>query len=304
MSGAEHHHHRRAIPNYNRAFAIGIFLNTVFLLTEAAYGIIADSLALLADAGHNLTDVLCLILAWVASRLARRKPTERHTYGMQRATILAPLFSASLLLLVMGGMAWEALVRLQYPPQVQSEIMIWVALIGVFVNFTTAMLFIKDQQRDLNIKGAYIHMLADAAVSVGVALAGLAILLSGELWVDPVISLVIVIVILHSAWSLLTDSLHLAMDAVPGGIDPMKVRNYLLSQPGVRSLHDLHIWGMSTTESALTAHLVIPSAEPDDDFLHRLANDLHEHFGIGHSTIQIESGKHHTECMLAPDDRA
>ncbi|MCI0666761.1 MAG: cation diffusion facilitator family transporter [Methylococcaceae bacterium] len=301
MSGARHHH---PAPDYNRAFAIGIVLNLAFLILETFYGIVADSLALIADAGHNLTDVLSLILAWAASRLANRKPTQRHTYGLQRATILAPLFSAILLLMVMGGMGWEAVVRLRQPVTVESEIMILVASVGVFINAATAMLFARDQKRDLNIKGAYLHMLADAAVSIGVVLAGAVILLSGELWVDPVISLAIVAVILHGSWTLLSDSLLLAMDAVPGSIDLLEVRDYLLSLPGVASLHDLHIWGMSTTEAALTAHLVIPAGEPDDAFLHRIAFELHERFGIGHSTIQVENGNHDPECVLAPDDRA
>lgn len=301
MSGAHHHH---PVPDYNRAFAIGILLNFAFLSIETGYGIIADSLALIADAGHNLTDVLSLILAWAASRLAGRKPTQRHTYGLQRATILAPLFSAILLLMVMGGMGWEALARLREPAYVESDTMIIVALIGVFVNSATAMLFMRYQKRDLNIKGAYVHMLADAAVSIGVVIAGVSIRLTGELWVDPLISLVIVAVILHSSWSLLYESVHLAMDAVPGNIDPSQVRNYLLSLPGVASLHDLHIWGMSTTEAALTAHLVIPARESNDDFLHRIADELHIRFGISHTTIQIENGDHEVECVLAPDDRA
>ncbi len=301
MSDGHRHHH---FADYNRVFATGIILNLGFLIIETVYGVIADSLALIADAGHNLTDVLSLILAWAASRFARRRPTERHTYGLQRATILAPLFSAILLLVVMGGMAWEAVVRLKQPATVASDTMITVALIGVFVNLATAMLFARDQHLDLNIKGAYLHMLADAAVSIGVVVAGVSIMFTGELWVDPVISLVIVLVILHSSGTLLTGSLHLAMDAVPGGIDPLQVRRYLLSLPGVVSLHDLHIWGMSTTEAALTAHLVIPEAGSDDDFLHRIAQDLQERFGIGHSTIQIENGNHDAECVLAPDDCA
>jgi cobalt-zinc-cadmium efflux system protein len=301
MSGANHNHH---VFDYNRAFAIGILLNLGFLIIETIYGVLADSLALIADAGHNLTDVLSLLLAWAASRLARRKPTERHTYGLRRATILAPLFSAIVLFMVMGGMGWEAVVRLGHPAKVETETMIVVALIGVIVNGATAMLFMRNQKLDLNIKAAYIHMIADAAVSIGVCLGGVAIVFTGKLWVDPVISLVIVAVILHSSWTLLFDSLHLAMDAVPGSIDPLKVRNYLLSLPGVASLHDLHIWGMSTTEAALTAHLVIPKVQPDDQLLHRIAHELHERFGIGHATIQIETGIHDAECVLAPEDRA
>ncbi|MGH8476212.1 MAG: cation diffusion facilitator family transporter [Methylococcales bacterium] len=296
------HHH--SAPDYNRAFAIGIVLNLGFVIIETAYGVVADSLALIADAGHNLSDVLSLILAWAANRLASRKPTQTHTYGLQRATILAPLFSAILLLIAIGGMAWEAVVRLSHPAAVFSQIMIKVALIGVLVNAATAMLFVQGRKKDLNIQSAYIHMLADAAVSIAVALGGVSILLSGKTWLDPVISLMIVAVILYSAWNLLSDSMHLAMDAVPGGIDPLEVRTYLLSQPGVASLHDLHIWGMSTTQAALTAHLVIPEAASDDYFLHQLAHELHFRFGISHSTIQIETGIDGSECVLAPEDRA
>ncbi len=299
MSGGHH-----PVPDYNRVFAIGIILNLGFLIVETFYGVIADSLALIADAGHNLSDVLSLILAWAANRLASRKPTQTHTYGLQRATILAPLFSAILLLMAIGGMAWEAVVRLNRPAEVESQLMIIVALIGVLVNAATAMLFALGQKQDLNIRSAYVHMLADAAVSIGVALGGVSILLTGKIWLDSVISLVIVAVILSSAWNLLSDSMHLAMDAVPGNIDPLQVRNYLLSLPGVASLHDLHIWAMSTTQAALTAHLVIPEAASDDDFPHRVAHELHVRFGIGHSTIQIESGIDGLECVLAPEDRA
>lgn len=301
MSGYHHHH---PVTNYNRAFTIGITLNLGFLTIEAFYGVLAESLALIADAGHNLTDVAGLLMAWAASHLANRKPTERLTYGLQRATILAPVFSAILLLMAMGAMAWEAVARLQEPAVVDGKTMIMVALIGVAINAVTALLFVKNQKYDLNIKGAYIHMLADAAVSMGVVLAGAAILLTKKTWLDPLISLVIVAVILYSTWNLLSDSLHLAVDAVPGNIDPAQVRHYLLSLPGVSSLHDLHIWGMSTTEAALTAHLVVPEAVADDEFLHQVAHDLHERFDIGHSTIQIENGNIEAKCALAPKDRA
>ncbi len=294
------HDHQHSTPtNYNRAFAIGILLNLGFVGVEVFYGVIAESLALIADAGHNLTDVLSLVIAWVASYLAKRKPTERLTYGLRRATILSPLFSAILLLMAMGAMAWEAVVRLTEPAQVQGGTMIVVAFIGVIVNAATAMLFMKDQKNDLNIKGAYIHMLADAAVSIGVVLAGIAIMMTSKVWLDPVISLVIVVVIIHGTWGLLTDSLHLAVDAVPGNINPADVRNYLLSLPGVVSLHDLHIWGMSTTESALTAHLVVPDTKMEDEFLYRIAHELHENYGIGHSTIQVENGNGRPPCELA-----
>ncbi len=291
-----HNHQHPGPDNYNRAFAIGIVLNLGFVGIEVFYGVIAGSLALIADAGHNLTDVLSLIIAWVASYLAKRKPTERLTYGLRRATILSPLFSAILLLMAMGAMAWEAVVRLTEPAEIQGGTMIIVAFIGVIINAATAMLFMKDQKRDLNIKGAYIHMLADAAVSIGVVLAGVGIMLTGKAWLDPVISLIIVIIIIHGTWSLLTDSLQLAVDAVPGNINPAEVRKYLLSLPGVTSLHDLHIWGMSTTESALTAHLVVMDKKTDDEFLHRITRELHQNYGIGHSTIQFENGNCRSQC--------
>lgn len=294
-----HNHQHSGPANVNRAFAIGIALNLGFVGIEVFYGIVSGSLALIADAGHNLTDVFSLIIAWVASYLAKRKPTERLTYGLRRATILSPLFSAILLLMAMGAMAWEALVRLAEPAVVQGGTMIIVALVGVIINAATAMLFMKGQKRDLNIKGAYIHMLADAAVSIGVVLAGIAIMLTGKVWLDPVISLVIVLIIIHGTWSLLTDSLQLAVDAVPENINPTEVRNYLLSLPGVTSLHDLHIWGMSTTESALTAHLVVTDKKTDDDFLRRITRELHQNYGIGHSTIQVENGNCRSQCEKA-----
>jgi cobalt-zinc-cadmium efflux system protein len=292
-----HHHHP---TNYNRAFAVGILLNIGFVCVELFYGILADSLALVADAGHNLTDVLALLMAWGANRLANRKPTHRLTYGLRRTTILAPLFSGFLLFLAMVTIASEAITRLNEPELVEGRIVIYVAAAGVFINAVTARLFLKDQQHDLNIRAVYVHMLADSAVSIGVVIGGVAMIYTGKTWLDPAISLIIVAVILRGTWALLADALRLAVDAVPADIDPFEVRQYLLSLPGVVSIHDLHIWGMSTTEAALTAHLVIPEIETGDQFLQQVAADLNKHFDIGHSTIQVESGMQDRHCLLAP----
>lgn len=293
------HDHTHGTLNYNRAFTIGIILNSAFVAIEATYGWLADSLSLIADAGHNFSDVLSLLLAWGASLLAGRRATQRRTYGFRRATILASLLSAVLLLMAMGGIAWEAVGRLRSPEPVDGMIMIIVASIGVFINTITALLFAAGRHRDLNIKGAFLHMAADAAVSLGVVIGGLTIALSGWLWMDPAISLIIAAVIVIGTWGLLRDSLNLAVDAVPGGIDPLEVRDYLLNLPGVSELHDLHIWGMSTTEAALTVHLVMPDAPLDDDFLQRAAEGLHDHFHIEHATIQIERGTIETPCAQA-----
>lgn len=291
-----HHHHP---TNYNRAFAVGILLNIGFVCVELFYGILADSLALVADAGHNLTDVLALLMAWGANRLANRKPTHRLTYGLRRTTILSPLFSGFLLFLAMVAIASEAITRLNEPELVEGRIVIYVAAAGVFINAVTALLFLKNQQHDLNIRAVYVHMLADAAVSIGVVIGGIAIIYTGKTWLDPAISLIIVAVILRGTWALLADALRLAVDAVPADIDPFEVRQYLLSLPGVVSIHDLHIWGMSTTEAALTAHLVIPETETGDQFLQQVAADLNKRFGIGHATIQVESGMQDRHCLLA-----
>ncbi len=292
-------HHHFNPTDYNRAFAIGIILNLGFVVVEAVYGVLSDSLALIADAGHNLSDVISLLLAWAATRLARTKPTERLTYGLKRTTILAPLFSAILLLMALGAMTLEAAARLNEPTNVQGLTMVVVALAGVAVNAGTAALFAQGHKHDLNIKGAYIHMLADAAVSLGVVIAGIAIFYTGWFWLDPVISLFIVVVILRATWYLLRDSFNLAVDAVPENIDPTQVKKYLLGLPGVASLHDLHIWGMSSTDAALTVHLIVPRTSANDKFLNQVARDLHKRFGIGHSTIQIEHGDIAEKCALA-----
>ena len=298
------HHHNHQSDNYNRAFALAVGLNVVFVGVEAGYGLWANSLALLADAGHNLSDVLGLLIAWGASLLAKRKPSPRRTYGLRRVTILASLLSALLLLTALGAMAWEAINRLHTSTSVPGLTIIIVAGIGVVINTLSALLFVSGQQHDLNIKGAFLHMAADAAVSLGVMLAGLAIMMTGWPWLDPVISLAISVVIFIGTWGLLRDSIDLAVDAVPKGIVPEEVETYLVNLPGVTTCHDLHIWGMSTTEAALTAHLMMPEGVNNDVFLHQTAHVLRHQFGIAHTTIQIERGDAEQLCNLAPQESA
>ena len=291
------HHHHDAPASYDRAFALGIGLNLAYVAAETVAGLVAGSLALLADAGHNLSDVLGLALAWGAAWLARRQPTERRTYGLRRSSILAALANAMLLLVAIGAIAWEAVKRLQEPEPVATGIVLLVAFIGVLINGGTALLFMRGRENDLNIRGAFLHMAADAGITLGVMLAALVIGWTGWLWLDPVTSLAIAVVILVGTWGLLRDSVDLALDAVPRGIDPAEVRAFLQAQPGVAEVHDLHIWAMSTTETALTAHLVLPDALPDDGFLARMRHDLEHRFRIGHATIQVERGD---PCPQAP----
>lgn len=294
---SHHHHHDHGQPNYNRAFIIGIALNVGFVIVEALFGVLNNSLALLADAGHNLSDVLGLLLAWGASWLVHRRPTPRYTYGLRRSSILAALLNASFLLIAMGAIATEAIQRFSNPISVNGSTVIGVALIGIVINGLTAMLFMSGRERDLNIKGAFLHMAADTLVSAGVVLAGIAILTTGWLWFDPVVSLIIVVVIGFGTWNLLRDSVNLALDAVPEGIEPQAVQTYLAELPGVVGVHDLHIWAMSTTETALTAHLVMLAGNPGDAFLSRIAMELHDKFGIEHTTIQVETGNFLRPCM-------
>ena len=289
-------------PDYNRAFALGIALNLGFVLAEGGFGVFAHSLALVADAGHNLSDVLGLALAWGASRLAARRPSGRRTYGLRRSTILAALVNAVVLLIAIGGIVWEAVRRLGRPEHVVGGVVMAVAGVGVFVNGATALLFLSGRKSDLNVRGAFLHMAADAGVSLGVVMAGLVILRTGWLWLDPVVSLVIAAVILIGTWALLRESLDLALDAVPEGIDPVAVEAYLSALPGVVGVHDLHIWGLSTTHSALTAHLVRPETRIDDGLVTRACRELHDRFGIEHSTIQIESGDAADTCDRASGD--
>jgi len=296
-----HAHGRGIAPG--RAFAIGVALNTAFVLVEAGFGFFADSLALVADAAHNLSDVLGLLLAWGAASLAQRAPSTRFTYGLRASTIMAALANAVLLLVACGGIAWEAVGRLNAPAQTSGALMIGVAAAGVVINAATAALLMRDRTRDLNIRGAYLHMVADAAVSLGVVVAGAAILATGWEWLDPAVSLAIVAAILYGTWGLLRDSLALSMQAVPHGVEPTAVRAHLAALPGVADVHDLHIWAMSTTENALTAHLVMPAGHPGDAFLNTLCRNLAERFGIHHATVQIEVGDTVERCELEPEHR-
>ncbi len=288
--GHEHHGHSHSPANYNRAFIVGITLNVGFVGVEAVFGFLTNSLALLADAGHNLSDVLGLILAWAASWLVRRRPTQRYTYGFRRSSILVAIINACFLLMAMGAITWEAIQRLGNPTSVSGSTIIGVAIIGIIINSITALMFMSGKDKDLNIKGAFLHMAADALVSLGVVLAGIAILKTGLNWFDPVVSLIIVVVIVVGTWELLRDSVNLALDAVPEEIEPLAIRTYLEEIPGVIEVHDLHIWALSTTETALTTHLVMLTGNPGDAFLSRITMELHDKFGIEHSTIQVETG--------------
>jgi cobalt-zinc-cadmium efflux system protein len=291
------HSHSHQLKTYNRSFAIGISLNVIFVIIEASYGFIADSLALIADAGHNLSDVLSLLIAWGAALLASRYPTEKRTYGFRKITILASLTSAVLLLVALGSIAWEAIGRISSSRPVDGVIIITVAAIGVVINSLTALLFISDQKKDLNIKGAYFHMAADAGVSLGVVIAGVAIMFTGWLWLDPAISLAIVVVILIGTWNLLRDSINLSIDAIPKGIDVLGIKEYLTRIKNVINIHDLHIWPLSTTETALTVHLVV-AKEPAHHFIREVQRCLHDDFGIVHATIQIETEDAKDGCLL------
>ena len=297
MNRESHHHHHHGPPDYNRAFALGLVLNLGFVVVEAVFGFMSGSLALLTDAGHNLSDCLGLMLAWGAAALAKRRPSPRRTYGYSRATIIASLFSGLLLMGAVGAIGWEAFNRLFDPPQPAGLTIMVVAGIGVLINSATALLFISGKDHDLNIRGAYLHMAADAAVSLGVVVSGGLILWFGLNWIDPVISLVIAAVILVSTWGLLRDSLNLAVDAVPRNVDPDAVRDFLLNLDGVSAVHDLHIWAMSTTDTALTAHLVMADYPDDDGFLNEVAHRLGHDFDIAHATIQLE--REGVECLQA-----
>ena len=301
MAHEHHHHHSHEHQGHDRAFAIGIALNLAFVAIETVYGVLAHSMALLADAGHNLSDVLALALAWGASVLGKRGPSQRYTYGLGSTSILAALVNAMLLMLVVGGIAVEALQRLMNPVPVAGVTVIWVALCGIVVNTVTALLFLRGREHDLNVKGAFLHMAADAAVSLGVVLAAVGMIYSGWLWIDPLMSLVIAAVIIGSTWGLLRDSLKLSLHAVPPRIDSEVIRGYFSGLAGVGGFHDLHIWGMSTTETALTVHLVMPAGHPGDHFIAEVAEALRGRFGIGHATIQVECGDGLHPCPLAPD---
>lgn len=285
------HGHAHALPpNPGKVLAVGIALNLAFVALEWGFGMWSHSLALMADATHNFGDVLGLVLAWIAARLSQRAPSERFTYGLGASSILAALGNALLLVLVTGGLVWEAVQRWQNPHPVEGGVVIWVAIAGIAVNGITAWLLHHGHEHDLNLKGAYLHMLGDAAVSFAVAVAGAVILATGWLWLDPIMTIGVGVVIIWSSVGLLRDSTRMALHAVPHAIDSSAVRAYLESLPGVTSVHDLHIWAMSTTGTALTAHVVCPGTPPGDGFLEMATKELGERFGISHVTIQVEAG--------------
>ena len=301
--GRDHAHsdsgHSHAPKNFGAAFALGTALNFGFVVVEVVFGLYAHSLALVADAGHNLGDVLGLLLAWGASALARRAPTQRHTYGMRSSSILAALFNAIFLLVSVGAIAWEAIRRFGNPTDVAGWTVIWVSAVGIAINTATALLFMSGRKGDLNIRGAFMHMAADAGISAGVVVAGFVILATGLHWIDPVVSLAISAVIIWGTWGLLRDSVNLALHAVPEGIELAKVKEYLAGLPNVTAVHDLHIWPMSTTETALTAHLVRDVDRCDSFVIEKCCKELHDKFEIQHATIQFETEDH--DCTLAPE---
>jgi cobalt-zinc-cadmium efflux system protein len=294
-----HHGHSHAPASFGLAFAVGAALNSAFVAGEAIYGVLGHSLALLADAGHNLGDVLALLVAWAASWLVKRRPSARYTYGLRSTSMLAALFNAVVLLLITGAVAAEAVRRLVAPEGVQGVTVMAVAAVGILVNGITAAMFASGRKGDLNIRGAFQHMLADALVAAGVVIAGGAILMTGWVRIDPIASLIVSGIIIWGTWGLLKDSVNMVLHAVPSGIEPDAVRGYLEHRPGVSELHDLHIWPMSTTETALTAHLVMPAGHPGDAVLGQICNELKRRFGIGHATIQIEVSAE-ADCALQP----
>jgi len=298
----DHDHHAHVASNVGRAFVVGISLNLAFVALEVVCGLLAHSMALVADAGHNFGDVLGLGLSWGATALARLKPSSRRTFGFRRSTIVASVANALILLFVTGGLTWESIRRLVEPERPRGLTMIVVATVGAFVNGLSALLFMSGREKDLNLRSAFLHLASDAALAVGVAIAGGVILLTGWLWVDPVVSIVLALTILAGTWSLMSKSLNLMLDAVPERIDPEAVRSFLGALPEVVEVHDLHIWALSTTETALTAHLVMPGSSVNPSFLSDACKELHARFGIHHSTLQIEPKEAPTPCALAPDE--
>ena len=294
------HGHVDAPASFGKAFAIGIALNAGFVVLEVVYGLLGNSVALLADAGHNMSDVLGLGVAWSAAVLSKRAPTHRFTYGLGGTSILAALFNAAFLLVVIGGLSWEAIGRFWNPQPAAGKTMMIVAAVGILINGVCAWLFASGRKGDLNIRGAFMHMAADALVSVGVVIAGLVILLTGWLWLDPAASLIINAIIIWGTWGLLRDSVTMSLNAVPSGLELQEVGAFLSAAAGVQGIHDLHIWSMSTTETALTAHLVMPGGHPGDSFLVDLSGKLKERFGIGHATFQVETDPQ-IACPLEPD---
>jgi cobalt-zinc-cadmium efflux system protein len=283
--------HSHEPKDFNTAFAVGVFLNLGLVVAQIVFGLIAHSLALVADAGHNFADVLGLVLAWWASRLIKAPPTKERTYGMGSASILAALANALFLLVTMGAVAWEAIIRLGKPSDVHGQ-----------VNGASAALFYSGRKGDLNVRGAFLHLAADAGISLGVVVAGVAILLTGKTWIDPVASLVITAIIIYSTWGLFRDAMKLALQAVPPGINISEVKRCLETRPGVAGVHDMHVWAMSTTQTALTAHLVKPDGKLDDELLHEICHELEERFQIQHVTVQWEQGNGTQTCKQEPDE--
>lgn len=310
MHGDSHHHHHHAHHDHgaleatgaNRAFVIGMLLNAGFVLVESIYGVIANSSALLADATHNLGDVLGLGLAWGATLLAKRRPTDRHTYGLRRSTLIGALANACLLFAFVGGLMWEAVGRLRSPAPTQGLLMSAVAAGGVLINGGSALLFFKARKHDANLRGAFLHLAADAGVSLAVVVSGAAIWKTHWLWLDPATTLVVSALILLMAWGLLKEAGHLVLDGVPSRVDLANVRSYLQRLPGVSEVHDLHVWAMSTTEVAMTAHLVVPWTQDPPAFLHGLDHELQHRFGIHHTTVQLEPLASATPCPRTHED--
>jgi cobalt-zinc-cadmium efflux system protein len=297
-----HHGHAHGPISNSLAFAVGIGLNLAFVLVEVVYGFLAHSVALLADAGHNFGDVLGLGLSWGATALAALKPSKRRTFGFRRTTIVASAANALILLFVTGGLTWESIRRLLAPEPSQGRTMIVVAIVGAVINASSALLFMSQGKGDLNLRSAFVHLASDAVLALGVAVAGGVILMTGWLWLDPAVSIVLAITILAGTWSLMKQSLDLMLDAVPRGIDPEQVKAFLSALPGVVEVHDLHIWALSTTETALTAHIVMPGSSQRPSFLSEVCSELRAKFDIDHSTLQIDPADAPAPCALAPDE--
>ncbi|HEY3596424.1 MAG TPA: cation diffusion facilitator family transporter [Paraburkholderia sp.] len=297
-SHSGHHHHHAPATGHGRAFALAVALNVTIVVVQAVYGVLANSTALLADAGHNLSDVLGLLLAWGAIWLTQRQPSARYTFGLGSSSILASLANAGLLLFASGVIVAQALDRLFHPAPVAGLDVFVVATVGMIVNGFSAWLFMRGQKQDLNIRGAFLHMVADAAISAAVAVSGLVILGTGWTWLDPVMSIAVVVVIVYGTWGLLRDSVRLALDAVPPGVDLQRIRDYLAAQPGVVDVHDLHVWALSTTGNALSVHLVMPAGHPGDQAVDAIVAVLREEFQMLHATLQVDLGATDHRCTL------
>ncbi|MFI5149941.1 MAG: cation diffusion facilitator family transporter [Bacteroidia bacterium] len=294
--GGHHNHHHHIPKRITQAFRVGIILNSVFVVVEVVAGLFTHSLALLTDAGHNLSDVASLALAWMAARFALKKSNPAYTFGYKQSTVLVALLNAGILLLALGAIAYEAIIRIQDARPVEGKSVVLVAAIGIVINAMTALLFMRDKASDLNLKGAYLHMASDALVSLGVVIGGIVMVYTGWYWLDSVLSLLIVLVIVYGTWDLLRESLRLSLNGVPRNVNMKKLHQFLSTRPGVKDAHDLHVWALSTTENALTVHLVMPDGLPDDAFYTDLRLELQEHHHIEHSTIQVERGDEAFQC--------